>query len=110
MNENSPRAMPPSNNAAAVHTSGLLVPLVGDRSSCCCCCAAFAMLSCKSPANADVLTAKTTSAMTAVFDRMSLLQRYQRILAPSCIRRGEMYRVGTPNADEVPSDDPTDSY
>ena len=35
---------------------------------------------------------------------------YHRIFAPSCRRRGEMYRVGTPNADEVPSDDPTDSY
>src|SRR5437868_6610572 len=134
MNENSPRAMPPTNNAAPVHTSGLFVPLVGARSSCCCCCAAFAMLSCKSPANADVLTAKTTSAMTAVLRyvmRFSLFVSsgppvgtvsdradgdglktvpYHRIFAPSCIRRGEMYRVGTPNADEVPSDDPTDSY
>src|SRR5438093_9578829 len=66
MNENSPRAMPPTNNAAPVHTSGLFVCLVGARSSCCCCCAAFAMLSCKSPANADALMAKTRSAMAAV--------------------------------------------
>src|SRR5439155_23601927 len=35
---------------------------------------------------------------------------YQRTLKPSCSRRGGVYRVATPNAEEVPKTEPTLSF
>jgi hypothetical protein len=67
MKEYSPKVIPPTNNAAPVHTRAFDGSF--DGALCCvggCCCAALATLCCKSPARADVARPITISATITV--------------------------------------------
>jgi hypothetical protein len=66
MKEYSPKAIPPTNNAAPVHTRAFDVPFDGARAGGDGCCAALAMLCCKSPATAEVARPATISATIPV--------------------------------------------